>query len=194
MRYVFLLLSLVICHPLLCGAEVNVNVNLGVPPPPRPPMPPPPLRPPPPPRVVVSTPPAVIFQAEPLFLSPSQLGFYVGVDTPYDIIFDGGYYYLYYGDGWYRSGHYNGPWARAHRSSLPHGIRRHKLDFIRSHRDREYRVYYQDRDHYRGNHFRGEHPGHERREHIREERHHEREERHDNRGHDRGEGHRHDNR
>jgi hypothetical protein len=144
-------------------AETNVNVSIGVPAP-RVVVPPPPMAPS---RVVVSGPPAVLFEAEPFFLAPSRLGFYVAVDTPYDIIFSSDYYYLYYGNGWYRARHHNGPWVDVPYRQLPPGIRRHRIEQIREYRDREYRVYRDDRDHYRGRSYR---PVHERREEWKEER------------------------
>jgi hypothetical protein len=131
-------------------AEVSVNVNVGVPAP----------------RVIVSS-PSIHFETAPFFVAPSRLGFYVGVDTPYDIIFNSDYYYLYYGNSWHRSGDYNGPWFEVPYRELPPGIRRHRIEQIRSYRDREYRVYRNDRDHYRGRHFR---PGHERKQELKEER------------------------
>ena len=125
-------------------AEVSVNVNLGIPAP----------------RVIVSSPPSIRFDVAPHFIAPSRLGFYVGVDTPYDIIFSSDYYYLYYGNSWHRSGNYNGPWVEVPYRHLPPGIRKHRIEQIRSYRDREYREYRNNRDHYRGRQFR---PDHERR-------------------------------
>jgi hypothetical protein len=138
-------------------AEVNVNVNLGVPVP----------------RVIVSGPPAVLFTTAPLFVAPSRLGFYVGVDTPYDIIFSSDFYYLYYGNSWHRARHHNGPWIEVPYRELPPGIRKHRIEQIRSSRDREYRVYRTDRDHYRGRSFR---PEHERKMELKDERRHDRQE------------------
>ncbi len=149
-------------------AEVSVNVNVGVPGP----------------RVVVSGPPAVLFEAPPLFVTPSRLGFYVGVDTPYDIIFSSDYYYLYYGNSWHRSRHHNGPWVVVTHKHLPPGIRKHRIERIREYRDHEYRVYSKDRDHYRGRHFR---PDHVRREEIRDDRRHDRKEWKEERRHDKQE-------
>ncbi|MHB8056450.1 MAG: hypothetical protein ACYDHC_01000 [Desulfuromonadaceae bacterium] len=126
-------------------AEVSVNVNIGVPAP----------------RVIVSTPPAVRFEVAPLFINSPRLGFYVGVDTPYDIIFSSDYFYLYYGNSWHRSHNHNGPWVEVPYRRLPPGIRNHRIEQIRSYRDREYRVYRKDRDHYRGRYFRA---GHDRKE------------------------------
>ena len=123
-------------------AEVNVNVQIGVP------------VYAPPQRVIVSTPPAIHFDVAPLFIAPSRLGFYVGVDTPYDIVFSSDNYYLYYGNSWHRSGHHNGPWVEVPYREMPPGIRRYRIEQIRSYRDREYRVYRDDQDHYRGRHFR----------------------------------------
>lgn len=136
-------------------AEVNLSVQIGTPPPPLPH------------RVVVSSPPSVFFEVAPLFIAPSRLGFYVGVDTPYDIIFSSDYFYLYYGNSWHRSSHHNGPWVEVPYRELPPGIRRHRIEQIRSYRDREYRVYRSDRDHYRGRQFR---PDRERKEEMKQER------------------------
>lgn len=132
-------------------AETNISVQIGVPSP----------------RVIVSAPPAVRFEVAPLFIAPSRLGLYVGVDTPYDIVYSSDYYYLYYGNSWHRSGHHNGPWVEVPYRELPPAIRKHRIETIRSYRDREYRVYRDDRDHYRGRHFK---PGHERKEELKEER------------------------
>lgn len=130
-------------------AEVHVNVNVGVPAP----------------QVVVSS-PSVRFEVAPLFVESPRLGFYVGVDTPYDIIFSSNYFYLYYSNSWHRSGHHNGPWVEIPYRDLPPGIRKHRIEQIRSYRDREYRTYRNERDHYHGRYFR---PGHERKEEMRQE-------------------------
>lgn len=168
-------------------AEMNVNVQVGVP-----------VYAPPSSRVRVSAPPSIRFDIAPLFIAPSRLGFYVGVDTPYDIIYDSDYYYLYYGNSWHNSRDYNGPWVEVPYRQLPPGIRKHRIEQIRSYRDREHRVYRNDRDHYRGRNFR---PGHERKEEMKEERRRDneewkgerrrdkeerKEERRDNRQHERG--------
>lgn len=146
--------------PMSALAEVSVNVNIGVPgavvvPAPRP-------------RIMVPAPPRVVFEAPPLFLSPPQFGFYIGVDVPYDIFFSGNNYYLYYGNSWFRSGYYNGPWIEMERRHLPYGLRKHRVEYIRSYRDREYRNYDRHRDHYRGRHFRPEHVRMEHGEHRRD--------------------------
>jgi hypothetical protein len=156
-KAVLVLLIGVISAASIAQAEVSVNVNVGLPVP----------------RVVVSGPPAVLFEVAPQFVEPSRLGFYVGVDTPYDILFFSDYYYLYYGNSWHRARHHNGPWIEVPYRQLPPGIRKHRIEQIRSYRDREYRVYRQDRDHYRGRHFR---PEHERREELRDDRRHDKQE------------------
>jgi hypothetical protein len=148
-------------------AEVNVSVNIGVPLP----------------RVIVSS-PSVRFEVAPLFVESPRLGFYVGVDTPYDIVFSSNYFYLYYGNSWHRSGNYNGPWAEIPYRELPPGIRKHRIEQIRSYRDREYRVYRSDRDNYRGRYFR---PDHERKEEMKQERRRDKEEMKDERRRDKEE-------
>jgi hypothetical protein len=157
-KTVLVLVVAVITAASAAQAEVSVNVNVGVP-----------AR-----RVVVSAPPAVHFDVAPHFIAPSRLGFYVGVDTPYDIIFSSDFYYLYYGNSWHRARHHNGPWVEVPYRQLPPGIRKHRIEQIRSYRDREYRVYRNDRDHYRGRQFR---PDHERKEEWKDERRHDKQER-----------------
>jgi hypothetical protein len=131
-------------------AEVNVNLNVGVPVP----------------RVTVSA-PSVRFDVAPLFVAPSRLGFYVGVDTPYDIIYDSNQYYLYYGNSWHNSRHHNGPWVEMPFRDLPPAIRKHRIEQIRTYRDREYRVYRNDRNNYGGRQFR---PDRERKEELKQDR------------------------
>lgn len=157
----------------LAQAETNVNVTIGVPGPRVVVPPPPPMPPPPPPRVIVSGPPAVVFEVEPFFLAPSRLGFYVGVDTPYDIIYNSDYYYLYYGNSWHKSRHYNGPWHEVPYRHLPPGIRKHRIEQIRTYRDREYRAYRNEREHYHGRQYR---PGHGHKDEWKEDRKREKEE------------------
>ena len=123
--------------PMSALAGVNVNVNLGIPAP-----------------VVVAAPPAVVFSSPPQFLVPPRLGIYVGVGVPYDIVYADDFYYLNYRNAWYRSNHYNGPWSGVRQERLPLVVRRQGVEYIRAHRDREYRDYYRDHDHYRGRYFR----------------------------------------
>jgi hypothetical protein len=157
-------------------AEVNVNVSIGAPPPRVVVVPPP--------RVMVSAPPEVLFNGAPLFVAPSGLGFYVGVSTPYDIVFSSDYYYLYYSNSWHRSRHHTGPWVEIPYRQLPPGIRNHRIEQIRSYRDREYRVYLRERDHYRGRSFR---PDHERKQEWKDERRRDKEELKDDRRRDKEE-------
>ena len=147
-----ILISFAAAVALAASASAEVNVNINVPPPP---------------RVVVSGPPRIVFEAPPVFIAPPKLGFYIGVDVPNDIFFASDYYYIYHGNSWYRSRHYNGPWAGVRYKNLPPAIRKHKLEYIREHRDHEYRVYRDQREHYRGRHFR---PDKERKREIKEDR------------------------
>ncbi len=125
-----------LAFPALALSETNVNISIGAPP------------------VAVLAPPRVVFQTPPLFLAPPKLGFYIGVDMPYDLVFISGSYYLLQGNSWYRSGHYDGPWASVRHDRLPPAIRGYNVDRIRQHREQEYRAYQQERDHYRGRHYR----------------------------------------
>ena len=110
-KTVLVLVTAVITAASSAQAEVSVNVNIGAPPP----------------RVVVSPPPSIHFDVAPHFIAPSRLGFYVGVDTPYDIIFFSDFYYLYYGNSWHRARHHNGPWVELPYRELPPDIRRYRI-------------------------------------------------------------------
>lgn len=139
-KYVLMLSVAAVTAASPAFATVNVNVDIGIPAP----------------RVVIATPPSVYFDEPPLFIAPSRLGFYVGAGTAYDIVFMSDFFYLYYGNSWHRSRHHNGPWVEVIYRDLPPVIRRHRIEEIRSYRDREYRAYRHDRDGYRGQHFRPE--------------------------------------
>ncbi len=117
-------------------AEVNVNVNVGLPPLPAPP------------QIVIAEPPE--------FILPPALGFYVAVGIPQDIFLVGNTYYLYNDRGWYEGRHFNGPWRYTERRQLPPGLRKHKFERIRHYRDEEYRRYRVDHNNYRGKRFKPE--------------------------------------
>jgi hypothetical protein len=151
------------------NVDWNLHVNVGsdrAAPPPAP-YPPPEYYPPGPPPVIYGAPPSVpvIVSAPPLFLVPANLGFWVAVDVPYDMVFIDGYYYLHNGHYWYASSRYNGPWRVVAHERLPPGLRRHKFAKIRDYRDKEYKRYQKQGAKYRGQPYwpeergRGEHPG-----------------------------------
>jgi len=121
----------------------------------------------------VGGPPIVIAQP-PDFLYPPELGFGVAVGVPYDMFYASGIYYVYRGGGWFSTPTYGGAWTRMQPRFLPPELRRYKIARIHQFRDREYRGYMRDRDHYRGKYF---HPGKE----AREERHELKEERREDR-------------
>jgi hypothetical protein len=111
------------------SAAVGVNVNIGL------------------------QQPVVITHA-PEFIYAPTLGFYVAVGIPYDVMRVSNSYYLHRGNVWYRAPYYNGPWVATRYKNLPPGLRKHKFERIRSVRDREYRAYQSNRNHYQGKRFR----------------------------------------
>jgi hypothetical protein len=121
------------------AAEISFGINVGGPP------------------IVISQPPD--------FLYPPELGFGVAVGVPYDMFYASGIYYVYRGGGWYSTPSYGGNWTRMMPRQLPPELRRYKIARIHQYRDREYRGFVRDRDHYRGRAF---HPGREAREEHRE--------------------------
>ena len=139
-------------------------------------------------NINVGGPPIVVSQP-PEFIYPSELGFGVAVGVPYDMFYDAGMYYVYRGGGWYRTSTYGGDWVRVRSRELPPEFRRYNIGKIHAFRDREYRVYTRDRDHYRGQRFT---PGREERRDMRapgrEEHRDMHEQRHEERGGERGGG------
>ena len=110
-------------------AGVNIGINIGIP---------------------VPLPPNVVIQSAPEFIYQPQLGFHVSVGAPYDVIYLGNAYYLYNNGYYYRSHNYNGPWVGVEYNRLPPGLRKHRYEEIRRYRDKEYRKYNRNREHYRG--------------------------------------------
>ena len=100
----------------------------------------------------VGGPPIVVSQP-PDFIYPAELGFGVAVGVPYDMFYSSGIYYIYRGGGWYRTGSYGGSWIKVGQRQLPPELRRYNINRIHAFRDREYRTFANDRDHYRGRRF-----------------------------------------
>ncbi|MDR3579635.1 MAG: hypothetical protein P4L44_06715 [Oryzomonas sp.] len=136
--------------------------------------------------------PAVVISQPPDFIYPAELGFGVAVGVPYDMFYNNGMYFIYRGGGWYQTSTYGGDWVRVGLRDLPPELRRYKIAKIHQFRDREYRAYSRDRDHYRGKRFtpaqeaRGERR--DMKAPAREERRDMREEHHDERGGEHGNG------
>ena len=129
----------VVLAAMAAGCGVNVNGTAGA------------LTPQP---AVMAGQPNVAFPNPPLFITPPHLGFYVGVGTPYDIVFAYDNFYLYYGNSWFRASSYKGPWTTVQYDGLPPIIRKQRIESIRQYRDLEYRTYRRDQAHYRGRTFR----------------------------------------
>ncbi len=117
--------------------------------------------PPPPPVAVEPGPPQVVFEAPPRFIYTPRLGFYVAVETPYDMVFMDGRYYLWSDGFWYSAPYYSGPWVVLSAARVPPWLGRFRHDEIVRYRDYEYRVFLHDRAHYHGRW----HVAEERREH-----------------------------
>jgi hypothetical protein len=110
-------------------AEVNVHVGVGG-----------------------NRPPSFVLDTNPNFINVPNLGFYVSVGGPQDIIrYDGSYYVNHYGR-WYMSYNYRGPWILVREGRLPRQIRHHRWEEIRNYRDVEYRRY--ERRNYRDGEYR----------------------------------------
>ncbi len=75
----------------------------------------------------------------PNMLFVPQLGFYVAVGQPYDLLFLNNYYYISHGGQWYRARHFQGPWKFVRHAHLPRPFRAYKWKQIRTYCDREYR-------------------------------------------------------
>ncbi len=138
------------------AADVGFSINVGGPP------------------VVISQPPD--------FLYPPELGYGVAVDVPYDLFYIDNVYYVFRGGGWYRASYYGDTWIKVRKRDLPPEIRRYSIARIHQFRDREYRMYARDHEHYRGQHFRPEGGMREEHRDMKERGHEEHREMHEERG------------
>jgi hypothetical protein len=94
--------------------------------------------------------PEIYLEAAPQFLYAPDLGMYVAVGVPYDLVYNGREYFYFYGGGWYRSAYYTGPWVFTPRSAYPPAFARYKVERIRHFREAEYKRYLHDRRNYQG--------------------------------------------
>jgi len=133
----------------------------------------------------VGGPPVVIAQP-PDFLYPPELGYGVAVGVPYDMFYVSGVYYIFRGGGWYRTPSYGGNWVKVRHREIPPELRRYRIGRIHEFRDREYRVYSRDRDHYSGRYYRPGRPGGEEHRDMRGPGHEGRPDRHEGRPHEGG--------
>jgi hypothetical protein len=96
----------------------------------------------------------IMLTQPPEFLFPSELGFGVAVGVPYDMFYIAGAYYFLKGSSWYRASSYRGPWMFLGLSQVPPELRKHKLADIHKARNREFNIFWKNRDHYQGRYFR----------------------------------------
>jgi hypothetical protein len=154
---------------VLCHARgLDLNVDIGVPVQSAPQT----VYAPPPPPVYVAPPPAqvVLPATPPQFVYVPELGYYVAIGIASDMIYDGSAYYYHNNGYWYRTAYYGAPWQPVAARALPTILVRFNFKKIHRFRDREYRLYSRDREHYKGQLHRPEFRKEERREERHEER------------------------
>src|SRR6266545_1567642 len=142
---IFVVAALTVGASVACAGNVGVdlNIHLGNP------QPQPVVVPVPPPPPV----PALVIEEDVNFVYPETLGFYVAVGVPYDLFFVRNQYYLFRDGRWFMAPRSRGPWMVARHRDLPPGLRRHRIEQIRTIRNSEYDIYSRDREHYRGKHL-----------------------------------------
>jgi len=109
--------------------------------------------PPAPPEVAppqYAQPAPIYVQQAPQFVYSPQLGMYVAVGVPYDLVYNGSEYFYYYGGYWYHGPYYNGPWVFATRAYFPPPLLRFNIGYIRYYRDYEFRQWRMHGRAYRG--------------------------------------------
>jgi hypothetical protein len=94
--------------------------------------------------------PSVQLEDAPEFIYSPELGFFVSVGVPYDLVYDGNYYYNFSSGYWYRGRNFNGPWEIVTVSNMPAKLLKFRIDQIRYHRDMEMRRYETGGDQYSG--------------------------------------------
>jgi len=139
--------------PVIAEQEGDVPPDAVAPPENTPPPLPPEVAPAP---GQYAPPPPVVFGHAPQFIYSEQLGMYVAVGVPYDLIYTGSEYFYWYGGRWYHGPYYNGPWAFATRAYYPPTLLRYRIGSIRHYRDYEYRQWQRHGRNYRGRFHRPE--------------------------------------
>ena len=86
----------------------------------------------------------------PVLLSPPGSGFYVAINVPYDLFYDGKGYYLYDDGTWFSSANYQGPWVFVDPKVLPKGLQGKPVGDLRSLRDLQARKYKEKGSDYHG--------------------------------------------
>ena len=142
-RCISLLFALLILGAVPARAEVGFDIHVG-----NMPAAPPPA---PPPVFVVDEPPEMVFVPE--------IGFYVAIGIPYDVVYVGNRYYYHHGDAWYGSPYYNGPWVYAGPKRLPPGLRRYKIERIHEYREARWKEYKEHGPKFKEKHFKGKGEG-----------------------------------
>ena len=79
--------------------------------------------------------PSFVIDSAPNFIYLKNQGFSVSKDSPYDIVYYTGNYYIYNNTHWYRSSDYHGPWILIQDSWLPPQIGRYSWEDIKKYRD-----------------------------------------------------------
>jgi hypothetical protein len=83
----------------------------------------------------------VAIEEPPMFVQPPELGFYAAVGLPYDLFFLNNLFYLFFGNAWYSSPYYNGPWSNVYAYDVPYVLNRYPFERIRHYRDDYYGRY-----------------------------------------------------
>ena len=81
--------------------------------------------------------PSFVIDSPPNFIYLKNQGFSVSKDSPYDIVYLDGNYYINSSDRWYRSTDYHGPWTLVQDGGLPSKISRYSWSDIVRYRDSE---------------------------------------------------------
>lgn len=102
-------------------------------------------------RIPVPPAPRIVLPAPPPMIWLPGLQVYVAHDTPHNIFFHEGRYYLFHQNVWYFGPGYAGPWTAATIKQVPPGLRKYRgerwNDYERE-ADRRYRDWHDDEAHY----------------------------------------------
>lgn len=117
--------------PSYAGVDVNINLQIPLPPP-----------------IVVEAPPEMVIIPE--------AGVYVVVGAPYDLYFISGRYYYFHNSYWYWSRGYGGPWVHIEYRMLPPGLRKYKIERLHEFREHAWKEYREHGPAFKGKHFKAE--------------------------------------